>query len=100
LDLKIQQRIIGVALLQNVNNIVTENLATQAQSLDLVSQLDHVFATPVPLSAKPDRAFLPSFNSKDEMGETACHMYGKSFKGISIHKTAYRKRMEKTCYFV
>ncbi len=28
-----------------------ENLATQTHSLDLVSQLDYVFATPAPLSA-------------------------------------------------
>ena len=71
-------------------------------SLDLVSQIDYVFATPASLSAKPDRAYLvgPSFNSKDEKGKTACHMCGKSFKEKSIHRTAYRKRMEKTYHFV
>jgi len=31
------------------HNPEMENLATQAQSLDFVSQLDYVFATPAPL---------------------------------------------------
>jgi hypothetical protein len=70
-------------------------------SLDLVSQLEYVFATPATLSAKPDRAYLvgPSFDSKDEKGETACYMCGNSFKGIHIHRTACRKRMEKNLSF-
>jgi len=43
-----------------------------------------VFAAPVPasLSAKEDRAYFvgPSFDGKNEQGETACHMCGKSYK--------------------
>ena len=37
----------------------------------------------------------PSFDGKNEQGETACHMCGKSYKGTNIHRTACRKRMEK-----
>ena len=74
------------------------DLETLTQSLDLISQLDYVFAATVPelLSAKEDRAYFvgPSFDSSNEQGQTACHMCGKSYKGINIHRTACRKRME------
>ena len=77
----------------------TPDLETHNQSLDLVSQLDYVFAAsvPAPLSAKEDRAYFVglSFNGKDEQGETACDMCGKSFKGINIHRPACRKKMGK-----
>ena len=56
----------------------------QTQSLDLISQLDYVFAAPVPtsLSAKEYRAYYvgPFFDCKNEQVETACHVCGKSYK--------------------
>jgi hypothetical protein len=80
------------------------DLETLTQSLDLISQLDYVFAATVPelLSAKEDRAYFvgPSFDSSNEQGQTACHMCGKSYKGIIIQRTAYRKRMEKNFNFI
>jgi hypothetical protein len=36
----------------------------------------------------------PSFDGKNEQGETACHMCGKSYKGINNHITACKKRMK------
>ena len=36
----------------------------------------------------------PSFDG-NEQGEIACHMCGKSFKGINIHRTTCRKKIEK-----
>jgi hypothetical protein len=74
------------------------DLETLTQSLDLISILDYVFTATVPvLSVKEDRAYFVglSFYSSNEQGETACHMCGKSYKGINIHRTACRKRTEK-----
>jgi hypothetical protein len=42
----------------------------------------------------------PSFDSEEEKGKTACNMCGNSFKGINIHRTSCRKRMEQTYHFV
>ncbi len=74
------------------------DLETPTQSLDLISILDYVFTATVPvLSVKEDRAYFVglSFYSNNEQGETACHMSGKSYKGLNIHRTECRKRMEK-----
>ena len=63
-----------------------------------------MFAAPEPVSfsSKPDRTDFVghTFDGKDEQGEIACHMRGKSCKGINIHRIECRKRMEKLKHFI
>ena len=63
-----------------------------------------MFAAPIPasLSANEERAYFvgPSLDGKNEQGETACRVCGKSHKGINIHRTACRKIMAKIFNFI
>jgi len=78
-----------------LNKVIVDNIYNEKGDFLMMNDNNKrnriiIFASPMGLS----------FDGKNEQGETACHMCDKSYKGINIHRTVCRKRMENFFNFI